>query len=201
MNEMPKNLTAVRDRGLGLIGGFLNAPNMRLRLAGGIGLVALIAIGVWLYGRYSHVYVQDSRLSSTMVSVSSRAAGWITDFPAKEGATLQKGDLIVEIDARESQLMLAETEASLQGVRAEKAALTANRDQVDQRTKSQYDMAQSMVNEAQARLNGAQSDLQLAQSDFKRIEEQLRGAGADARTAPADRRRIAGGRRRPHGRA
>lgn len=170
MNEMPNNLTAVRDRGLGLIGGFLNAPNMRLKLAGGIGLVALIAIGTWLYGRYSHVYVQDSRLSSTMVSVSSRVAGWITDFPAKEGATLQKGDLMVDIDAREAQFMLAETEAALQGVRAEKAALSANRDQVDQRTKSQYDMAQSMVNEAQARRNSAQSDLQLAQSDFQRIE-------------------------------
>ena len=190
MNEMPKNLTAVRDRGLGLIGGFLNAPNMRLRLAGGIGLVALIAIGVWLYGRYSHVYVQDSRLSSTMVSVSSRAAGWITDFPAKEGATLQKGDLIVEIDARESQLMLAETEASLQGVRAEKAALSANRDQVDRRTKSQYDMAQSMVNEAQARLNGAQSDLQLAQSDFKRVQALYKDKVISAQRWETERNRL-----------
>ena len=190
MNEMPNNLTAVRNRGLGFIGGFMNAPNMRLKLAGGVGLIALIAIGIWLYGRYSHVYVQDSRLSSTMVSVSSRVAGWITDFPAQEGATLQKGDLMVEIDSRESKLMLAETEAALQGVRAEKAALTANRDQVDQRTRSQYDMAQSMVKEAQARLNGAQSDLQLAQSDFKRIEALYRDKVISAQRWETERNRL-----------
>lgn len=190
MNEMPNNLTAVRNRGLGFIGGFMNAPNMRLKLAGGVGLIALIAIGIWLYGRYSHVYVQDSRLSSTMVSVSSRVAGWITDFPAQEGATLQKGDLMVGIDSRESKLMLAETEAALQGVRAEKAALTANRDQVDQRTRSQYDMAQSMVKEAQARLNGAQSDLQLAQSDFKRIEALYRDKVISAQRWETERNRL-----------
>jgi membrane fusion protein, multidrug efflux system len=190
MNEMPNNLTAVRNRGLGFIGGFMNAPNMRLKLAGGVGLIALIAIGIWLYGRYSHVYVQDSRLSSTMVSVSSRVAGWITDFPAQEGATLQKGDLMVEIDSRESKLMLAETEAALQGVRAEKAALTANRDQVDQRTRSQYDMAQSMVKEAQARLSATQSDLQLAQSDFKRIEALYRDKVISAQRWETERNRL-----------
>lgn len=190
MNEMPNNLTAVRNRGLGFIGGFMNVPNMRLKLAGGVGLIALVAIGSWLYGRYSHVYVQDSRLSSTMVSVSSRVAGWITDFPAQEGATLQKGDLMVGIDSRESKLMLAETEAALQGVRAEKAALTANRDQVDQRTRSQYDMAQSMVKEAQARLNGAQSDLQLAQSDFKRIEALYRDKVISAQRWETERNRL-----------
>ncbi|HAK63089.1 MAG TPA: HlyD family secretion protein [Alphaproteobacteria bacterium] len=190
MNEMPNNLTAVRNRGLGFIGGFMNAPNMRLKLAGGVGLIALIAIGIWLYGRYSHVYVQDSRLSSTMVSVSSRVAGWITDFPAQEGATLQKGDLMVEIDSRESKLMLAETEAALQGVRAEKAALTANRDQVDQRTRSQYDMAQSMVKEAQARLSATQSDLQLAQSDFKRIEALYKDKVISAQRWETERNRL-----------
>ncbi|MFZ5913416.1 MAG: HlyD family secretion protein [Pseudomonadota bacterium] len=187
---MPNNLTAVRNRGLGFIGGFMNAPNMRLKLAGGVGLIALIAIGIWLYGRYSHVYVQDSRLSSTMVSVSSRVAGWITDFPAQEGATLQKGDLMVEIDSRESKLMLAETEAALQGVRAEKAALTANRDQVDQRTRSQYDMAQSMVKEAQARLSATQSDLQLAQSDFKRIEALYKDKVISAQRWETERNRL-----------
>ncbi|MDO9461042.1 MAG: HlyD family secretion protein [Alphaproteobacteria bacterium] len=169
MNDMSNGIAKMRARGQGLVGNLIGTPRARLVLLGAIGLIALVLVGSWLYGRYSHVYVTDSRLSSTMVSISSRAAGWIASFPAKEGATVRKGDLLVEIDAREANLMLAELDAGLEAVRAEKAALTLSRDQVDQRTKSQFEMAQAMLNEVQARSSGAASDLQLAQADFKRI--------------------------------
>ncbi len=170
MNDMSNGIAKMRAAGQDLVGGVIGTPKARLLLLGGVALAALLAIGAWLYGRYSHVYIQDSRLSSTMYSVSSRVAGLVTEFPAKEGATVQKGDLLVGIDAREATLMLAEMDASLAGVRAEKAALIANRDQVDQRTKSQFDMAQAMINEVQARENAAASDLQMARADFKRID-------------------------------
>ncbi|MFZ5834061.1 MAG: HlyD family secretion protein [Pseudomonadota bacterium] len=170
MNDMSNGIARMRARGQGLIGEVAGTPRARMLLLGGAGLIALLVIGVWLYGRYSHVYVQDSRLSATMVSVSSRVAGWITSFPAKEGATVLKGDLLVEIDPREAGLMLTEIDAGLSAARAERAALVLNRDQVDQRTKSQFDMAQAMLAEAQARANSAASDLQLARADFKRID-------------------------------
>ncbi len=170
MNDMSNGIARMRARGQGLIGEVAGTPRARMLLLGGAGLIALLVIGVWLYGRYSHVYVQDSRLSATMVSVSSRVAGWITSFPAKEGATVLKGDLLVEIDPREAGLMLTEIDAGLSAARAERAALVLNRDQVDQRTKSQFDMAQAMLAEARARANSAASDLQLARADFKRID-------------------------------
>ncbi len=190
MNDMSDGIAKMRARGQGLLGGVIGTPQARLKLLGGVGLIAVVVIGSWLYGRYSHVYVQDSRLSSTMVSVSSRAAGWITSFPAKEGATVSQGDLLIEIDGREAQLMLAEMEAALAGVRAEKAAFAANRDQVDQRTKSQFEMSQSMVNEAQARLNGAQSDLQLARADFKRVDALYKDKVISAQRWETERNRI-----------
>ncbi len=169
MNDMSTGIVKVRNRGGGLLELF-GAPKARLMLLAGVALIALLAIGSWLYGRYTHVYVQDSRLSSTMVSISSRAAGWVTSFPAKEGATVRKGDLLIEIDSRESSLMLAEMDAGLEAVRAEKAALSISRDQIDQRTKSQFDMAQAMLNEVQARSNSATSDVQMARADYKRID-------------------------------
>ncbi len=190
MNDMSNGIAKMRARGQGLIGGAIGTPKARLMLLGGVGLVALLLAGSWLYGRYSHVYVQDSRLSSTMVSVSSRVAGWITAFPAKEGATVKKGDLLVDIDGREANLMLAELDAGLEAVRAEKAALTINRDQVDQRTKSQFEMAQSMVSEVQARLNGASSDLQLARADFKRVDALYKDKVISAQRWETERNRL-----------
>ncbi|MEQ1889770.1 MAG: HlyD family secretion protein [Alphaproteobacteria bacterium] len=170
MNDMSTGIVKTRNRGRGLLGELFGTPKARLMLLAGVALIALLAIGSWLYGRYTHVYVQDSRLSSTMVSISSRAAGWVTSFPAKEGATVRKGDLLIEIDNRESSLMLAEMDAGLEAVRAEKAALSLSRDQIDQRTKSQFDMAQAMLNEVQARSNSAASDVQMARADYKRID-------------------------------
>ncbi len=190
MNDMSSGIAKMRARGQGLVGEVIGTPKARLMLLGGVGLIALLVIGTWLYGRYSHVYVQDSRLSSTMISISSRVAGWIASFPAKEGASVQKGDLLVEIDPREASLMLAEIDAGLEGVRAEKAGLMLSRDQVDQRTKSQFEMAQSMVNEVQARASGAQSDLQLAQADFKRIDALYKDKVISAQRWETERNRL-----------
>lgn len=190
MNDMSNGIARMRARGQGLVGDVVGTPKARLLLLGGVALVALLVIGTWLYGRYSHVYVQDSRLSSTMVSVSSRVAGWITNFPAKEGATVQQGDLLVEIDARESLLMLDEMDAGLAGVRAEKAALAATRAQVEQRTESQFAMAQAMINETQARQNSAASDLQMARADFKRIDALYKDKVIAAQRWEAERNRL-----------
>lgn len=190
MNDMSNGIAKMRARGQGLVGDVIGTPRTRLLLLGGVGLIALLVIGSWLYGRYSHVYVQDSRLSSTMVSISSRAAGWITNFPAKEGATIKKGDLLVEIDPREANLMLAELDAGLEAVRAEKTALGFSRDQADSRTKSQFEMAQAMLGEAQARSNGAQSDLQLARADFKRIDALYKDKVISAQRWETERNRI-----------
>lgn len=190
MNDMSDGIATAQARGQGLIRHYFGTPKARLMLLGGAGLIALIVIGAWLYGRYSHVYVQDSRLSSTMVSVSSRAAGWITSFPAKEGATVKKGDLLLEIDARDAVLMLAEMHAGLDAVRAEKAALALSRDQADSRTKSQFDMAQAMLNEVSARHSSAQSDLQLARADFKRVDALYKDNVFSAQRWETERNRI-----------
>lgn len=168
----------------------MGTPKARMLMLGGIALIAVVLVGSWLYGRYSHVYVQDSRLSSTMVSVSSRVAGWITNFPAREGATVRKGDLLVEIDPREASLMLTEMKAGLDALLAEKAALTLSRDQADSRTKSQFEMAQAMLGEAQARANGAQSDVQLAEADFKRIDTLYKDKVISAQRWETERNRL-----------
>jgi len=190
MNDMSDGIVTARSRGQGMIRHVFGTPRARLMLLGGVALTAMLVLGAWLYGRYTHVFVQDSRLSSTMVSVSSRAAGWIVNFPAKEGSTVNKGDLLVDIDARESTLMLAEMEAGLEAVRSEKAALSLSREQADQRTKSQFEMAQAMINEVTARQNSAQSDLQLAQADFKRIDDLYKDKVISAQRWETERNRI-----------
>ena len=190
MNDMSDGIVTARSRGQGLLHRFFGTPKARLLLLLGVALTAILVFGSWLYGRYTHVFVQDSRLSSTMVSVSSRAAGWVVNFPAKEGATVNKGDLLVDIDARESTLMLAEMEAGLEAIRSEKAALALSREQADQRTKSQYEMAQAMINETTARQSSAQSDLQLAQADFKRINDLYKNKVISTQRWETERNRI-----------
>lgn len=161
--------TAKPPRGRGL----LASRRARFGIMGFMAVIILIAIISWLYARYSHVYVQDSRLSATMVTISSRVPGWVTSFPVGEGQQVEEDALLIDIDSREARLQLAELDARLQSLAAEQASLRAQRELVDRRTASNFDMFQSRLAEARARFESAKSDFEQARNDFDRAEKLL----------------------------
>lgn len=161
--------TAKPRRGRGL----LASRRARFGIMGVMAVVIFIAVSSWLYARYSHVYVQDSRLSATMVTISSRVPGWVTTFPVGEGQQVEEDALLIDIDSRDARLQLAELDARLQSLAAEQASLRAQRELVDRRTASSFDMFQSRLAEARARYESAKSDFEQARNDFDRSEKLL----------------------------
>ena len=153
--------------------GLLASRRARYIIMGVVAVVTLITVISWLYARYSHVYVQDSRLSATIVTISSRVPGWITAFPVDEGQRVDEGTLLIDIDSRDARLQLAELDARLQSLGAEQASLHAQRELVDRRTASNFDMFQSRLAEARARFESARSDFEQARNDFDRAEKLL----------------------------
>lgn len=142
--------------------------NVALGLAAIAGLVLL---GQWIYDRFSHVYVDDARITADVISVSSRVSGWITKLSVSEGDIIKDGDVLVAIDDRDATLRLAELDARLLSIDAERARLGAEKQMVDRQTSSQHSMRRSQLLAARAALSGRQSDLDLARTDFERTKK------------------------------
>jgi membrane fusion protein (multidrug efflux system) len=131
-------------------------------------LLAVAYAGYELYLRWTHIYEYDARVTADIVTVSSRAEGWVMEMPAPEGTRVTAGQMVARIDDRTVKLRADAIRAQIEGVRAERTKLRAESrlglSQVDAQTKTRVAAV-----EARAKaLSAARSDLDLAKLDFER---------------------------------
>ncbi len=120
--------------------------------------------------RFTHVYEYDARIAGSLITVSSRVAGWVTELRVTEGDDITKGQVIVEIDPRESQLLVDQFVARIQGIEAERQRLIAEKKLVDVQTKTRYRTQRSQLGTAEAEQASLGPQLKLSRADFKRSE-------------------------------
>jgi membrane fusion protein (multidrug efflux system) len=162
------------------MGRLLGLPlRRRLRLAAMLlGVVLALGFGLrWLHWQFTHVVLDDARVTSDMIMLASRVPGWVKDLPVSAGDSLRQGDLLVQVDARESALAVQELEARIAGVAARRAELAAQRVLVDQQSSSQYAAAVAKLDSARASLPAAEADRIFAEAEYGRAG-QLIGSGA-----------------------
>ncbi len=154
----------------------------RLRLVVmALALIAALGFSLrWLYWQFTHVVLDDARVTSDMITLASRVPGWVKDLPVTAGDRLPQGALLVQVDARESALAVQELEARLAGLAARRAELEAQRVLVDQQSSSQYAAAVARLDSARAALPAAEADRRFAEAEHGRAG-QLIGSGAGTR--------------------
>jgi len=133
-----------------------------------IGLLLLVAAaygGREVHLRLTHVYEYDARVTADIVTVSSRAEGWIVDLPVREGQRVEAGQVLVKIDDRAAKLRVDGLKAQIEGVRVERARLRAER-KLDQ---NQADAAMRTRTSTIMVREKARAALQ-ADLDFARLE-------------------------------
>lgn len=135
-------------------------------------LLAVGGGGYWgvqeIGARFTHVYEYDARIAGSLITVSSRVAGWVTKLHVIEGDDIEKGQVIVEIDARESQLLVDQYVARIQGIEADRQRLIAEKKLVDAQTKTRYRTQRSELGTAEAELLSLAPQLKLARADYQR---------------------------------
>jgi len=135
-------------------------------------LLVLGGGGYWgvqeISSRFTHVYEYDARIAGSLITVSSRVAGWVTELHVTEGDDISKGQVIVQIDSRESQLLIDQYVAGIQGIEADRQRLIAEKKLVDVQTKARYHTQRSELGTAEAELLSLAPQLKLARSDFQR---------------------------------
>lgn len=137
----------------------------------GIVAVVLLALaygGRELYLRWTHIYEYDARVTADIVTVSSRADGWVTDLAVREGMKVAAGQVVVRIDDRVAKLRADALQAQIEGIKAERARLQAERTM----TANQIDaLARTRTSAVQVRekaLAALKADLDLARLELDR---------------------------------
>ncbi len=131
-------------------------------------LLALAYGGREIYLRWTHVYEYDARVSADIVTVSSRADGWIVEMPALEGMKVKPGDVVVKIDDRTSKLRVDAIRAQIEGVRAERTRLRAERRLYLTQTDAMARTRSSALQARERAMAALKTDLDLARLELDR---------------------------------
>jgi membrane fusion protein (multidrug efflux system) len=134
-------------------------------------LLAAVAYGAYEgYLRFTHVYEYDARATADIVTISSRAEGWVVEMPALEGTRVDEGQVVVRIDDRIAKLRVESLKAQIEGVRVERSRLkaqrTLEREQIDAAMRTR---ASGVVVREKAR-QALQSDLDFAKLELDRAK-------------------------------
>lgn len=124
--------------------------------------------GWWFFDRLTNVYVQDARVASDMLLLSSRVPGQVTDLAARESESVRRGDTLLHIDDRAARTHLSELTTGVEILEASITTLEAQIALVDHRSASNIAAATARLEVALAEQNAAQGDLETAEAEWRR---------------------------------
>ncbi len=128
-------------------------------------LVGLVGGGWWWYQTTKYVTTDDARVSGTIVTVGAKIPGRVSEVLVKEGDTVQAGQIIARIDARDAAAQRAQAEAAVAAAKAHYDELVnGNRPQ-------EINQARAGVEQAQAASDQARANLEHATLNFQRMEK------------------------------
>jgi membrane fusion protein (multidrug efflux system) len=122
----------------------------------------------WWYQSSKYVSTDDSRIDGTIVSVSSKIPGKITEVLVKEGDQIRSGQIIARIDARDTLAQRAQAEASLAAAKAKYDAVTAGaRPQEIGQNRAALEQSMAEIDQAQANMNNAEKNYERMNQLFR----------------------------------
>lgn len=138
-----------------------------------IAAVALAAIG-WGYteimARLTHVFEYDARITTDLVTMSSRRDGQLLELPIKEGQQVEAGAVLARLDDRIPSLEAQAIQARLLALEADRKRLHNKRQMMDQQTGSRISSRTSEMEASEAKRASLQAELALAEQDLERVE-------------------------------
>ena len=129
------------------------------------------ALGLWQFERLGHVTETDARVMADVVTISSRADGWVVRRAVTDGDRVSAGAELVIIDQREVGLQLA-------ALQAKAASISLERDRIATQLHMTETTAPSAVSLARARQDAAAANVRVASSEVERTQRDYRRTDA-----------------------
>jgi membrane fusion protein (multidrug efflux system) len=153
------------------------ARRRRLRLRVGVGvLVALLVATLWWLHARRYEDTDDAQIDGNVSAVSSRVPGTVTAVHVEDNQHVRAGDVLVELDATDLEVAVAQARAE---VAQAEASAAAERPSVSITETSNV----AAVRSAEADVESARTDLEAAQRDFDQAEASARLAASQLERA------------------
>ncbi len=137
-------------------------------------IVLALLVAAWAYQRGNTVTINDARIASDVVIISSNRSGWISELNIDSGSLVKKGDLLIQIDDRSTQLAKKEIHIQIQIKKVEIERALEEMTMVSEEQLSRLDSQKERLNSAKSNANKAESSLKLAESNFQRSSKLLK---------------------------
>jgi membrane fusion protein, multidrug efflux system len=186
--------------------------SIRVRVIAGALALAFVALGWWLYAR-RYEDTDDAQIDGNISAVSPRVAGTVVAVHVVDNQEVKAGDLLVELDATDLRVALAQAKANVAQAEAQVSAenpnvpITQTSNAAAMRNAdAEVESARTDLDAAEAELEQAKANDRLARVDLARAEQLIQGgsiarAEYDQRGAAADvtRAAVVAARRRAAG--
>ena len=127
--------------------------------------------GYEVYLRSTHVYETDARISADIVTMSSRAEGWLVEVPVREGMRVEANQVVARIDDRTAKLRAEALRAQIQSIQADRERLLAERKLIENQADAKARTRASGVKVTQAARDMLDSDILLANQELERSKQ------------------------------
>ncbi len=141
-------------------------------------IAAAVGIHYYLYAR-AHESTDDAFIASHVTAISPKVASYVSRVLIDDNWHVKKGDLLVELDARDFEARLAQAQANLAAANARHQSAQINVRVVSTTTGAGIDQAAAGVQAAQRQVEEGHSRLEQARA-------QVAAAAAEATRAKAD---------------
>ena len=133
-------------------------------------VVSVYFLSIEVHNRIAFINEEDARIHGDLTTISSRVAGWITKIPAVEGEKIIAGTVLIQVDNRESRILVSELEAQAAGLNAERSRLAAERILVASQIASRLVSEQSRVSAAKVVVSSLRPQRGLAERELNRAK-------------------------------
>lgn len=167
-------------------------------VSGIVGLCLIIGVAWWLYARQFEK-TDDAFIEGNISLISPKIGAHVQKIHARENQFVKKGDLLIELDSRETEAKLEQARAMLQTATARKSRAVANYDLARKTTRADLTQATSSLASAQnnieqtrlasdSKLNSveqAKNQAKTAEANLLQVQSQIPAAEADVERAKA----------------
>ena len=145
-----------------------------------IGVIALLVVGALLFWWHSTYYedTDDAQVNGHLIQISSRIAGQVIKVNVEENQEVKKGDLLVEIDPKDFEVAVQQSEANLQSAEASYEAAKVNVPVISINTGSALSSAGADVHGSSAQISQAEQQLDAAKARV--VQAQANATKSDA---------------------
>ena len=164
----------------------------RLRIIGGVVLLVLIGVGVWLWLTRGRESTDDAQVDAYVTPIASRVGGTVLRVPVGDNQQVEAGAVLVEIDQRDYQVALDHARAELANAQADLAAAQATVPISSIETSNNVAAAKGGVDRAAAGIVEAEHGLDAAKARLSTAQARKRELEATAAKDAKDVERLKG---------